>query len=30
MILVYRYDEASDVVFLLAMIDARSSMSPLS
>lgn len=29
MILVYRYDEASEVVFLLAMIDARSSMSPL-
>jgi hypothetical protein len=30
MILVYRYDEASDLVFLLAMVDARSSMSPLA
>ena len=29
MILVYRYDEASDLVFLLAMVDARSSLSPL-
>lgn len=29
MVLVYRYDEASDLVFLLAMIDARSSISPL-
>ena len=30
MILVYRYDEGSDQVFLLAMIDARSSVSPLA
>jgi hypothetical protein len=29
MVLVYHYDEASDLVFLLAMIDARSSLSPL-
>jgi hypothetical protein len=29
MILVYRYDEASDLVLLLAVIDARSSISPL-
>lgn len=30
MILVYRYDEASDCVFVLAMSDARSSRSPLT
>lgn len=30
MILVYRYDEASDHVFVLAMVDARSSVSPLT
>jgi plasmid stabilization system protein ParE len=30
MLLVYRYDEASDQVFLLAMFDARSSSSPLT
>lgn len=30
MILVYRYDEASDQVFLIAMFDARSSGSPLT
>ncbi len=30
MILVYRYDEAADAVFVLAMVDARSSMSPLT
>lgn len=30
MILVYRYDEGSDQVFLLAMFDARSSGSPLA
>ena len=29
MLLVYRYDETSDQVFLLAMFDARSSGSPL-
>jgi len=30
MILVYRYDEAADAVLILAMVDARSSASPLS
>jgi len=30
MILVYRYDEGSDQVFLLAMVDARSAGSPLA
>jgi plasmid stabilization system protein ParE len=30
MILVYRYDKKSDQVFLLAMGDARSSVSPLT
>jgi hypothetical protein len=29
MLLVYRYEEATDEVFLLAMFDARSSGSPL-
>jgi hypothetical protein len=29
MILVYRYEEAADAVFVLAMVDARSSKSPL-
>ena len=30
MILVYRYDEETDQVFVLAMGDARSSISPLA
>lgn len=30
MILVYRYDEETDQVFVLAMGDARSSVSPLA
>jgi hypothetical protein len=29
MILVYRYDEAADEVFVVAIADARSSGSPL-